>query len=327
MIVGSTPQSTPRSAGSMRIGVTVPNVHETLAERTTIEAVGRMADELGFDSIWCNDHVAIPSAGDGAGAEPAYAAAYGEQRRQNIYEPLIVLAYLAAVTRRVLLGTSVYLLPLRNPVLAAKQAVSLDRLSNGRLVFGVGVGWLEGEFAALGVPYRQRGSRTDEAIAVLKTLCGQDSAEFHGRHYSFTGVEFLPKPVQRPHPPLWIGGRSDAAVQRAARSGDAWHPSHLTVDELRRQIPQLRAECERAGRSPSEVTVATRRKLVLTASPTDEADRVLRGDARAIAATVAELEQVGVAHLIVELPGSSEGELLENLEWFGREVLTEIGHA
>src|SRR3954452_8199095 len=310
----------------MRFGVTVPNIHETLATPTTIEAVGRMADDLGLDSIWCNDHLAIPSARDGGGAEPAYAAAYGEQRGQNIYEPLIVLAYLAAVTRRVVLGTSVYLLALRNPLLAAKQAVSLDRLSDGRVVLGVGVGWLESEFAALGVPYRQRGSRTDEAIAVLKALCGQDRAEFDGPHHSFTGVEFFPKPVQRPHPPLWIGGRSDGAVRRAARSGDAWHPSHLTVDELRRQIPELHAECERAGRSADEVTVATRRKLVR--SPADaEAERVLQGDAGAIAATVAELEQVGVSHLIVEIPGSSEAELLENLDWFGREVLGELQHA
>src|ERR671927_251261 len=224
----------------MRIGVTVPNVHETLARRTTIEAVGRMADELGFDSVWCNDHVAVPSGQEGGG-EPAYGAAYGEDRGQHIYEPLIVLAYLAAVTRRVMLGTSVYLLPLRNPVLAARQAVSLDQLSDGRLVLGVGVGWLESEFAALGVPYRERGSRTDEAIAVLKASWGPDSAEFHGRHHSFTSVEFLPKPVQRPHPPLWIGGRSDAAVRRAARAGDAWHPSHLTVDELRRRGPELPA--------------------------------------------------------------------------------------
>jgi probable F420-dependent oxidoreductase len=299
----------------MRIGVTVPNVHETLAQRTTIEAVARMADELGFDSIWCNDHLAIPSAPDGAAAQPAYAAAYGEQRRQHIYEPLIVLAYLSAVTRRALLGTSVYLLALRNPLLAAKQIVSLDQLSEGRLVLGVGVGWLEGEFEAVGVPYRQRGSRTDEAIAVLKALCAQDS------------VDFLPKPVQPPHPPLWIGGRSEAAVRRAARAGDGWHPSHLTVDELRRQIPQLRAECEHVGRSPDEVIVATRRKLVLGAAPDAEVARVLQGDAGAIAATVTALEEVGVAHLIVELPGSSEGELLENLDWFGREVLAEVRDA
>jgi len=293
----------------MRIGVTVPNVHETLAERSTIEAVARMADELGFDSVWCNDHLAMPTAsGDGA-TEPAYAAAYGEQRGQRIYEPLIVLAYLAAVTRRVLLGTSVYLLPLRNPLLAARQAVSLDGLSAGRLVLGVGAGWLESEFDAVGVPYRQRGRRTDEAIAMLKSLCGAD------------GGGFLPKPVQQPHPPLWIGGRSEAALRRAARAGDAWHPSHLTVDELRRQIPALHAECERAGRPADEVAVTTRRKLVR--APTDDA-RVLQGDAGAIAATVAELEQVGVSHLVIEIPGASEGELLENLDWFGREVLLEI---
>jgi probable F420-dependent oxidoreductase len=300
----------------MQIGVTVPNVHETLAERATIEAVGRMADDLGLDSVWCNDHIALPAAPDGGGAEPAYAAGYGEQRGQHIYEPLIVLAYLAAVTRRVLLGTSVYLLALRNPLLAARQAVSLDRLSDGRLVLGVGVGWLESEFAALGVPFRERGRRTDEAIAVLKASCGPD------------GAGFLPKPVQRPHPPLWIGGRSDAAVRRAARAGDAWHPSHLTVGELRRRIPELHAECERAGRSPDDVTVTTRRKLVLVSSLADaDSERVLEGDAGAIAATVAELERVGVTHLIVEVPGESAGELLENLDWFGREVLPEIRHA
>jgi len=279
----------------MRIGVTVPNIHETLAERSTIEAIGRMADELGFDSVWCNDHLALPGESGDGGAEPAYAAAYGEQRGQNICEPLIVLAYLAAVTRRVTLGTSVYLLPLRSPLLAVRQAVSLDRLSEGRLVLGVGVGWLESEFAAVGVPYRQRGRRTDEAIAALR---------------------------QQPrHPPLWIGGRSDAAVRRAARAGDAWHPSHLTVDEFRRQIPMLRSECERAGRA---VAVTTRRKLVL-GTPSDD-ERVLQGEPGAIAATVAELEQVGVSHVIVEIPGSSEAELLENLDWFGREVLSEVQH-
>jgi alkanesulfonate monooxygenase SsuD/methylene tetrahydromethanopterin reductase-like flavin-dependent oxidoreductase (luciferase family) len=282
----------------MRIGVTVPNVHETLAERSTIEAVGRMADELGFDSVWCNDHLALPGAsGDGA-AEPDFAAGYAEQRGQQIYEPLIVLAYLAGVTRRILLGTSVYLLPLRNALLAARQAVTLDRLSERRLVLGVGVGWLEHEFAAVGVPYRQRGRRTDEAIALLRQ--------------------------EHPHLPLWIGGRSEAAVRRAARVGDAWHPSHLTVDELRRRIPQLHAECERAGRSTQDVTVTTRRKLV-RAPAADE--RVLQGEPGAIAATVAELEQVGISHLVVEIPGSSEGELLENLDWFGREVLAELQHA
>src|SRR3954447_10848801 len=177
----------------MRFGVTVPNIHETLATPTTIEAVGRMADELGLDSVWCNDHLTIPAARDGGGAEPAYAAAYGEDRGQHIYEPLIVLAYLAAATRRVTLGTSVYLLPLRHPLLAARQAVSIDRLSEGRLVLGVGVGWLEHEFAAVGVPFRERGRRTDDAIALLK--------------------------ASPPHPPLWIGGGTDGPPPPGGPSG------------------------------------------------------------------------------------------------------------
>src|SRR4051794_34011855 len=178
----------------MRFGVTVPNIHETLATPTTIEAVGRMADDLGLARVGGNAHPATPAARDGGGAEPAYAAAYGEDRGQHIYEPLIVLAYLAAATRRVTLGTSVYLLALRHPVLAARQAVAIDRLSDGRLVLGVGVGWLESEFAAVGVPYRERGRRTDDAIAVLKAACGPG------------GGGVLPRPGQRPPPPPWVGG-------------------------------------------------------------------------------------------------------------------------
>src|SRR3954447_4102019 len=242
----------------MRIGVTVPNIHETLAERTTIEAVGRMADDLGLDSIWCNDRLAIPAARGGGEAEPAYAADHGQDRGQDIYETLIVLASLAAVTRRVMLGTSVYLLPLRNPLLAARQAVSLDRLSDGRLVLGVGVGWLEHEFAAVGVPYRERGRRTDEAIAVLKAVCGPD------------GGEFLPKPVQRPHPPLWIGGGRGGGGRGAAPARRPGAPWRLPLAQVRRRIPELHAECERAGRSPDDVSVATRRRLVRAPSSSND---------------------------------------------------------
>jgi probable F420-dependent oxidoreductase len=312
----------------VRIGVTVPNVHETLAEPATIEAAGRLAEELGFESIWVNDHVVIPRAPDGSENEPGYAAAYGQQRGQNVYDPLITLAYLAGATERIRLGTSVFLLPLRNPLVAAKQVMSLDRLSAGRLIFGVGVGWLEGEYAALGVPFKQRGARMNEAIEIFKLACGQERASFHGRHYEFGELELLPEPAQRPHPPLWIGGRSEAAMRRAARFGDAWHPSHLTCDEFRRQLPAFEEECERAGRSRGDVMLATRRKLV-RAEPAGEpeAARVLHGDAASIAAAVSELEEVGVAHLIVELPGSSDGELLENLDWFGREVLPAVAHA
>jgi probable F420-dependent oxidoreductase len=311
----------------MQLGVAVPNAHETLAEPATIAAVAGLAERLGFDSLWVNDHVIIPDPAPSAtgGAGPAYAARYGEQRRQSLYEPLITLAYLAGVTDRIRLGTSVYLLALRHPLLAAKQVVSLDALSRGRLILGIGVGWLPGEYAAVGVPWRQRGSRTDEALQILEALCEEDRADFDGRHHRLEGVEFLPKPVQRPHPPIWIGGRSEAAVRRAAHLGDAWHPSHFTCDELRRWVPVLRAECERAGRSPNDVAVTSRRRLVRPGAAAEQdapdPDRILEGNPEQIADTIAELEDVGVAHLIVEIPGSTESELLEHLDWFGRRVV------
>jgi probable F420-dependent oxidoreductase len=294
----------------MRFGVTVPNVHETLAQPGTMTAVARRAEELGFASVWVNDHVVLPSAP--SSGEAAYVARYGEQQGQHLYEPLITLAYLAAATERVMLGTSVYLLPLRHPVLVAKQVVSLDVLSGGRAILGVGVGWLEAEFAAVDVPFKQRGARTNEALRTLKALCEEE--------------DFLPKPLQRPHPPVWIGGRSEAALRRAARLGDAWHPSHLTTDELRRSIPELRLQCERAGRAPADVAVTSRRRLLRTGAATeDEEGRVLQGSPDQIADTIAELADVGLSHLIVEIPGASEPELLENLDWFGREVVARDG--
>jgi len=252
--------------------------------------------------------VVIPSAPDGAAREPGYAAAYGQQRGQAVYDPLVTLAFLAGATSRVLLGTSVYLLPLRHPLVTAKQVATLDSLSGGRVVFGVGVGWLEGEFAALGVPFRERGARADEAISVFKAACG-DARD-----------DVLPKPLQRPHPPLWIGGRSDAALRRAARFGDAWHPSHLTLAELRSRGESLRSECERCGRSADEVALTTRRKLV-RGNGEGEPERVLAGSPEEIYATLDELSAAGVSHLIVEIPGASGAELEENLDWFGREVL------
>jgi probable F420-dependent oxidoreductase len=222
-----------------------------------------------------------------------------------LYEPLITLAYLAGATDRITLGVSVYLLVLRQPLLAAKQVASLDALSGGRAIFGVGAGWLQAEFEAVDVPFRRRGALTNESLRTLKELCAGD-----------------PATAQAPHPPLWIGGRSEAAMRRAARFGDAWHPSHLTLEELRAVVPDLRRACEEAGRPPGDVGVTTRRRLVREVVVEDaERDRVLAGGAEEVAATIAALEEAGVSHLVVELPGATRDELLEHLDWLGREAL------
>lgn len=288
----------------MLVGITIPNVHETLAEPQTIAALARRAEELGLDSVWVNDHVVLPPAPE-ATTEASFATRYGEQRGQTLLEPLITLAYLAGATDRIALGVSVYLLVLRHPLLAAKQVASLDALSGGRAILGVGAGWLQAEFEAVEVPFRRRGALTNESLRTLKELCAAD-----------------PATAQAPHPPLWIGGRSEAAMRRAARFGDAWHPSHLTRDELAAAGPDLHQACEGAGRAPGDVGLTTRRRLVRDGAVADaERDRVLAGGADEVAATIAALETAGVSHLVVELPGATRAELLEHLQWLGREAL------
>src|SRR5579859_4705303 len=171
--------------------------------RSAIEATALAAEELGYASIWANDHVIAP----------AHQADVG-----HIIEPLITLATLVHVVRRVRLGTSVLVLPQRQPILVAKQAAALDVLSGGRLLLGIGSGWLPEEFAWLGADFARRGSVTDEAIQVMRTLWQQPQASFQGRDVSFAEAVFFPKPVSA-GPPIWIGGNSAAAIRRAARSG------------------------------------------------------------------------------------------------------------
>ena len=197
----------------IRVGVEIPHRAELLGP------VSVRAEALGFESVWIGDHVAF-------------------------YNPTLdslgALAYVAALTRRVRIGPCVYLLALRHPTVAAKQIASLDRLSGGRVVFGVGVGGeFPKEFEACGVPHRERGARVDEGIAVCRALWGPSLASFEGRFTRFTDVALEPKPVQPGGPPIWIGGRSDAALRRAARLGDGWVAYLVTPDRFRTSLEKI----------------------------------------------------------------------------------------
>ena len=187
-------------------------------------ALGALAadcEAVGFDSLWVGDHVAFPA---------------------PILDPLQVLACFAEHTRRVRLGTCVYLLALRHPTLVAKMVASLDVLSEGRMVLGVGVGGeFPGEFAACGVPVNERGPRTDEAIAVLRRLWRGEQTEHAGRFFRIPPVRLAPAPVQAGGPPIWIGGRADAALRRAARAGDGYVGHFLTPEGFRERIERVRA--------------------------------------------------------------------------------------
>ena len=213
-----------RSPGEVRFGVQLgrgrPDSLRTLAER--IEA-------LGFDSIWVGDHVCFHT---------------------PTLDSLSVLTYVAAVTRRVRLGPCVYLLALRHPTVAAKTVATLDVLSGGRVVFGVGVGGeFPKEFEACGVPHAERGPRVDEGIAVCRALWGPSPASFDGRFVRFADVTLEPKPLQPGGPPIWIGGRSDPALRRAARAGDGWVSYVVTPDRYRASLEKIRTFATAAGRS------------------------------------------------------------------------------
>ena len=194
------------------------------AVRSTVE----MAGTLGFDSIWVGDHVAF--------AVP-------------ILDPLLQLAQAAALSPTLELGTAVYLLPLRHPVLAAKQVATLDRLTRGRLVFGVGIGGeFPDEYAACGVPVRQRGARLSEAIPLLRRLWSGEPVAADGRFYSFPEIRMLPRPVQPGGPPIWCGGRSTAALERIGQMADGWISYVVTPERFRDGLETIARAAEAAGR-------------------------------------------------------------------------------
>jgi probable F420-dependent oxidoreductase len=191
--------------------------------------LARLVEARGFDSVWCGDHLSF---------------------HNPLYESLTLLASYASITRRIRLGSAVYLLALRSPAVAAKVTATVDALSNGRLIFGVGVGGENPkEFELAGVPHGERGARVSEAIDVVRTLWRDSPARFKGRFSSFDGVSIDPKPVQKPGPPIWIGGRSDAALARAGRQGDGWVSYVVTPERYAQSMDKIRAAAQAAGRT------------------------------------------------------------------------------
>jgi probable F420-dependent oxidoreductase len=211
--------------------------------------VARAAEEVGFDSVWTGEHVAMPIH-DNPVPAPA---------ETPFLDSIVALTRIAAVTKRIRLGTGILVLPHHNPVLLAKSLASLDVVSGGRLTVGFGGGYVEQEFRALGVPFRRRGAITDDSIAAIRALWTQELPRHAGRFARFDDIRFEPKPVQRPHPPIVIGGRVLAALERAARQGDGWYGFALTVEETRPiidELHRLRADADR-GERPFDISLTT----------------------------------------------------------------------
>jgi probable F420-dependent oxidoreductase len=237
----------------MDVGVFVP-LGNGNATPEILRAVGRSVEERGFESIWVPEHVVLFE--DYASAYP-----YSPDGRfpggadTGMLEPLTALTYLAAVTDRVRLGTAICLVPQRNPVYTAKQVTDLDNLSGGRAEFGIGIGWLEEEFAALNVPFAKRGQRTDEYLAVMKSLWTEEVSSFSGELYDLPACSMYPKPVQAPHPPIHVGGESDAAMRRVARDGQGWFSFNRLPADLAEPLGRLDAILAEHDRSRDDVVL------------------------------------------------------------------------
>lgn len=250
----------------MRYGIALPN-YGALARPEHIVRAARHAEAANLDSVWVSDHVIVPSAV--ASSYPYDRAAVPRAANltnlERFYDALTTLAFVAGATARVRLGVSAYVLPVRNPVVTAKTVATLDVLSSGRVIFAVGSGWLAEEFAVLQVPFPGRGARTDEYIRICKSCWTDDEVALDEPSYRTAAFRCAPKPVQRPHPPVWIGGNGARALQRTATLGDGWHPIDLEPAEIHTRLTTLRGLCRDLGRDAKDITVSLRAPLSVVA--------------------------------------------------------------
>jgi probable F420-dependent oxidoreductase len=307
----------------MKFGLCLPNFpFGVKPSRDNIVAIAQAAERLKYDSVWVSDHILVPK------DKPRYG---------HIYEVITTMAYLAGMTKRIYLGTSVLVLPMRDAILAAKQIATLDDLSGGRLIIGVGVGWIEGEYNNLGADFHRRGRHLNEAIQVLKTLWQDDDPHFEGEFYNIKDVLFGPKPAQAGGPPIWVGGASEAAIRRMATLGDGWNADDAPLDQLQAVTAQLRQMTAENGRS---VEVSLRRTVDLrpvaaeagllaepsTGGGIDQAGRWPGGTASALTGSLAEIKsfinqvaELGVSHFIFQFEHNTQEEHLAQIELFAKE--------
>ena len=249
--------------------------------RRTVE----ISETLGYHLVMTSDHIAVTP--DVAERYPA-----------PFYEPLSTLGWLAGITNMEI-GSTVIIVPYRSPLETAKACANIDQLSGGRFIFGVGVGWAEGEFDILGAPFNRRGAMTDEYLDAIKVLWTEDVASFEGEYVSFRDVNTAPRPVQQPHPPIWVGGPSAAAMRRAVRHG-AWHPIRITVDRLRdTDFPLLKRIADEEGKPVPDL--CPRIRLRITDSPMSDIERLAgEGTIDQIRADLEQLQALGCTYVLLD---------------------------
>ena len=311
----------------MNFGFYLPS-HGPTARRGPLIEIAQAGERLGYYSMVVGDHIMAPRV-----MKSSYPYSLGSEvpwdEGGEHLEQLTELTFLAAVTERIRLVPSVMIVPYRNPLLAAKILATMDVLSEGRLIVGVGVGWMEEEFEALDTPpFAERGAVTAEYLEAFKELWTSDNPTYDGKYVKLSNIEFSPKPVQKPHPPIWVGGQSRLAIRRAVEHGNAWHPvgatpaTPLEPEKLAADIEYMRRHAERIGRDPSEVGVAMKAPLYDTERASEGDRRRFSGEPEQIAADIQTYGDLGVDNLIFDVRGSDLGRILERMAWLSEEVMS-----
>jgi probable F420-dependent oxidoreductase len=305
----------------MRLGIVIAN-QVAWATGDKILRLAIAAEDARLSSIWVADHIVMPASFNSAYPMGAIQG-FDPKDQETFFEPLLTLAYVASRTTSIRLGTSIVLPTLRHPAHMAKLVATLDNLSGGRVVLGVGAGWLREEFEALGIAgFEQRGKLLDEHIAVMRTLWSSEVATFGGHYYSLPPVRCAPKPHTPQGPPIWIGGGGGAALRRVAEIGDGWQPMVLGPEQLTGAVAELNRLVKAAGRDPASIDVCARCDLAVGWTPQNSKPNGLYGDPAAVAAGLQAYERAGCSELTFDLlPDESLEGRLETLARLTEEVM------
>lgn len=305
----------------MKFGVFLP-VSGRAASRRTLMQAAQQAEALGFDSVWAADRLVIPWK-----IETSYPyskeATFIVPPDRPFFDTMTCLAFLAGCTERIQLGMSVMVLPYRHPLHWARIATTIDQLSTGRLILGVGVGWMEEEFAAMNAPFKERGKVSDEQLTLLKQLWTEEHISFHGKYYNVDDIAFSPKPYQNPRIPIWVGGEGKYAQRRAGQFGDAWFPYFVKVTpkELAAGFDNVRAEAKKAGRNADEIELACCLPVEITAAAGPQITDYLKGSIEQVTERLKQFIDVGVVHIGLQFMIPHYPERQEQIERFARNAL------
>jgi probable F420-dependent oxidoreductase len=305
----------------MKFGVFLP-VSGRAAGRKTLMEAAQQAEALGYDSVWSADRIIIPW-------EIKTTYPYSKEAtfivppERPFFDPLTCLAFLAGCTENIMLGMSVMVLPYRHPLYWAKIATTIDHLATGRLIMGVGVGWMEEEFAALNSPFKERGKVADEQLHVLDQIWRDEHITFQGQYYHFRDIAFSPKPYQKPRIPIWVGGEGKLAQRRAGRYGDAWFPYfvRITPSALAAGFQNVKTEARDSGRDPDRMTFACCLPIELTADAVRQDEDYLKGNIPQVTEAIQKFIAVGVTHIGLQFMVPHYPERREQIERFAREAL------